>query len=694
MSSVLELENCPKCGAKRKDSEEESNFCLKCGFPLFLIAGKYRLLATLGQGGFGTVYRARHVHLDEDADRVIKVARTELFSSENMQKRFRREVQVTASLSQRNHHIVRVYDDFGKVQGLGYFYVMEFLEGKDLRGFFTNSNKLPPVEWCVDIVMQLCSGIQEAHEAGIVHRDLKPENIVIISRKKQPYFVKIIDFGIAKPLLTKNSLTQGVLGSPHYMSPEQCDGDVVDHRSDIYAIGIILYELLTGVPPFYSGDNQSNLSVMMAHLSREPSPLRKRAPERSIPESLEGIVLKALMKSPDDRFQSADDLLSALEQIKATLPPPSLLEASNTNNTLLIEDSPSDEVARMVEEAETANFDSSLNSMLPSFNAETSSIHELANEQSGRHSTAPFEDGKSITIEGSGHVDAFSDTMMLDKIQGGSSERIPMSGVPGPLPTGFADVSVEVIEELDVIDEPFDAPKTSNSWGMVIGVFLVLLLSLGGYRVWMGIQKPTENLSNKKVFVATPQKRAVTQKRGNPVKRSVPKPVIRRALLAKTPPRPVKRAEPRRPVVQRRAIKRRVVKRVAKRRVYRRRIPRRRWKRRVIRPRPVVRRVVKKKGICGAETATSRWVYGRLIRPKRGRISLRFFDCSGCKKRRAKGGLCLSIPVKLKRVRVRIAVEGYSACRHTIRQNQSKIGWRLDEEEMDALANENYNCVR
>lgn len=327
------LKTCPNCGfdlekVKGIVNQDILVFCLQCQFPLPLVAGKYRLEKELWRGGSSIVYLARHIHLERDAERVVKIIRPEIFKIHGMEHRFRREVQITSALSQRNEHIVRIYDDFGEIPKLGHFYVMEHLQGETLHHLLHDLETLPSLPFCFYLFLQLCDTMQFAHETGVVHRDLKPHNLMLVSRKHDPYFLKVYDFGIAKPLSTEElavtHVTQGSLGTPAYMSPEQCLNQPTDVPTDIYAMGILLYEMLVGYTPFLpvSGDISafsSAVSIIEGHLMREPPSLRAVFPER-ISESLERIVLQTLAKKPEDRFQSVESLRVALEQTFASWP--------------------------------------------------------------------------------------------------------------------------------------------------------------------------------------------------------------------------------------------------------------------------------------------------------------------------------------------------------------------------------------
>ncbi len=311
------MRTCPRCHKEVKEpsnKETSRDLCPWCSFPLMLVAGKYRLQKLLDEGNMGKVYLAHHVHLTENPERVVKVMKKHVLTRPGMVERFMREVRVTAALSQRNDHIVKIYDDFGEEKGFGHYYVMEYLDGQSLKKLLKPNEPLAR-ELTFHIFEQLALGMRLAHAEGVIHRDLKPENIFLVKRGDDPFFVKIIDFGIAKPLHRNvhTGLTQGAIGTPDYMAPEQClNLSTIDNRCDIYAMGVILYELLTGMTPF-AHLGKDPLVTMNAQVSENPSPMRELRPDLDIEEELDAVVLKALEKNPDDRFASVEEFWEALE---------------------------------------------------------------------------------------------------------------------------------------------------------------------------------------------------------------------------------------------------------------------------------------------------------------------------------------------------------------------------------------------
>lgn len=266
--------------------------------------GKYRLDEKLGVGGMGTVYRATHLLIDRPV--AIKVLNSRFVEDEAAQIRFRREARAAGRLQHANAVTVT---DFGTTTD-GYVYiVMELLEGRTLREVLAHDAPLDTAR-AVSLMLQISAAVGAAHEAGIIHRDLKPANIFIVQRPSTPASVKVLDFGIAKLAAEaleeddRMTLTQvGVMiGTPRYMSPEQCDGVQLTPASDVYSLGIILYEMLTGITPF---TGSTPLAVAMKHSSSPPRPPSEIV--GTIPPAIESVVLHALEKNPNDRPANADE---------------------------------------------------------------------------------------------------------------------------------------------------------------------------------------------------------------------------------------------------------------------------------------------------------------------------------------------------------------------------------------------------
>ncbi|WP_363472658.1 Stk1 family PASTA domain-containing Ser/Thr kinase [Companilactobacillus musae] len=278
----------------------------------YLVGGRYEILGTLGEGGMANVYLANDTLLNRKV--AVKALRYDLQDDESVKRRFGREAKATSGLS--NPNIVNVLD-VGNDNGVQYI-VIEYVDGPNLKKYIRDHFPIPYHE-VVDIMKQICMAVSDAHEHGIIHRDLKPENI-LVDEKKDPLQVKVSDFGIALALSERSiTRTNSLLGSVHYMSPEQIKGRSATVLSDIYALGIILFELLTKHVPF-TGDTA--VTVALKHSKEEMPDLRKIDP--NIPQPLENAVLKATAKDPDQRYQSVkemcDDLNTCLMPERADEP--------------------------------------------------------------------------------------------------------------------------------------------------------------------------------------------------------------------------------------------------------------------------------------------------------------------------------------------------------------------------------------
>jgi serine/threonine protein kinase len=274
-----------------------------------VIDGRYRVDASLGHGGMGVVYRATRLHIDDVV--AIKFLRPELLTNPQSLERFRREAKAAARLKHPN--VVTIHD-FGITDDRIAYLVMELIEGQSVRELIDRHGSLTQSD-TVEIACQVCEALGEAHRLGIIHRDLKPDNI-IVTKATGGLRVSVLDFGIAKlrDLTTSDrSLTESgtVLGTPRYMSPEQCLGEELDGRSDIYSLGIVLYEMLSGVVPFNS---PSLGALIMQQVNNPPPPLRTI--NLTIPPAVEAAVAGALEKRREDRPQSA---FAFAEEIKAAL---------------------------------------------------------------------------------------------------------------------------------------------------------------------------------------------------------------------------------------------------------------------------------------------------------------------------------------------------------------------------------------
>ncbi len=308
---------CPAC---QLEMEDAARSCDRCGHVFRrdtdqigsskkILEGKYRLDMLLGEGGMGKVYKATQLTLDKNV--AVKVLHHSLLSDENVVARFKQEAKAASRL---NHPNSIGIIDFGQDSDGSLFIVMEYVDGKDLQQILAGDGFIEEKR-LIRIFAQVLSALADAHAAGVIHRDLKPENIMISPSNGEPDLVKVLDFGIAKILAAGDkSLTRTgfVCGTPEYMSPEQGQGLAVDARSDLYAVGVVMYQCATGILPF---EADVPLKVAFMHSNVQPTPPRKKNPR--ISAGLEIVILKALEKNPDSRYACARDFrrdLLLLEQ--------------------------------------------------------------------------------------------------------------------------------------------------------------------------------------------------------------------------------------------------------------------------------------------------------------------------------------------------------------------------------------------
>jgi eukaryotic-like serine/threonine-protein kinase len=270
-----------------------------------VFANRYRIEQVLGRGGMGIVYKAVDTQLDETV--AIKTLSGDvMMRSPEELERFKREIRLARKITHRN--ILRTYD-YGEADGV-YFISMEFVRGYTLAELLEESpNHQMVSRLAVGIGRQICRGLQAAHEQGIIHRDIKPQNVLIDHKGE----VKLMDFGIARMAEAHEGMTQAglIVGTPHYMSPEQVQGKLLDPRSDVYSMGVMLYEMLVGEKPFVS---EALTGVLMAHITEQPRPPIDRKPE--IGREINGIVLRSLAKDPANRYSDAGALLAALDRVQ------------------------------------------------------------------------------------------------------------------------------------------------------------------------------------------------------------------------------------------------------------------------------------------------------------------------------------------------------------------------------------------
>jgi len=317
---------CPKC---HSENPPDSRYCSKCATLLSsskerpisvtktlqmpveeltigsIFAGRYQIIEELGRGGMGRVYKVLDKDIDEKV--ALKLLNPEIAADEDTIQRFRNELKFARKITHKN--VCRMYD-LGEEKGTPYI-TMEYVPGEDLKSSVRRMGQLT-IAKSVSIAKQVCEGLAEAHRLGVVHRDLKPQNIMVDSEGN----AHIMDFGIARSLETKGVTGTGmIIGTPEYMSPEQVEGKQVDRRSDVYSVGVILYEMVTGRVPF---EGDTALSIALKHKSEAPR--NPREINAQIPEDLNRLILKCMEKDREKRFKGADELLSELVTIEQGIP--------------------------------------------------------------------------------------------------------------------------------------------------------------------------------------------------------------------------------------------------------------------------------------------------------------------------------------------------------------------------------------
>lgn len=291
------------CGAALPETSEGPD-------PLIgrIIADKYELLEIIGEGSMGSVYGARQTDLDREV--AVKVLHTHVAADPKVAKRFHREARTASRLSHPNS--LQIFDFGREDEGPLLYIIMELLDGPDLLELMEEEFPLSPRR-IADLVGGVLLALEEAHDLGVIHRDLKPENIMVVEDHQGREHVKVCDFGIAKLVEAEGSaitVTGFVCGTPEYMAPEQARGEPLDTRADLYAIGCLLYYLMTRTVPFSGG---SALGTITKHLTEAAEPPGARKPELYIPRSMERVCMKALSKDPDRRYRSAGEMREALE---------------------------------------------------------------------------------------------------------------------------------------------------------------------------------------------------------------------------------------------------------------------------------------------------------------------------------------------------------------------------------------------
>jgi serine/threonine protein kinase len=345
-TGVPKIKKCPACNEEYQDTNLV--VCPKDRTMLLtpqkdeligqILNDRYKVVEEVGRGGMSAVYKGIHELMDRTV--AIKVLLPQLVSDTISIKRFQQEAQAASHLQHPN--VITVYD-YGFVASGQPYLVMDFLEGESLADIIRHE-KQTTTKRMIPIFTQACEALEHAHQKGVIHRDLKSSNIMLIDFEGKKDFVKVVDFGIAKLMPSSGKQSQNltqtgeVFGSPIYMSPEQCMAQSLDARSDIYSMGAMMYEALTGLPPLMGN---SIIDTMQMHMSTPPKPFREIRPDLEIPEALERVVLKALAKKPEQRYQSMKELGDALEGVSKLIdkeklfgPGPAAKGARSTRSSL------------------------------------------------------------------------------------------------------------------------------------------------------------------------------------------------------------------------------------------------------------------------------------------------------------------------------------------------------------------------
>ena len=306
MLSQADLTEVPKAvipESLRPAAAEEGSYQDGAPLPHEEFADKYEIISRLGHGGMGMIFKARRKENQEII--ALKVLHTHLLNDTESKKRFEQEAAACKDLKHRN--LINVFEFGFSKHGQPYM-IMEYLEGKPLADVIEEKGRLE-IRGFINIFTQICDGLQHAHLKGVVHRDVKPSNVMIVKAESGTDIAKVLDFGIAKRHMESNhedlTPTGNVLGSPAYIAPEQCAGSEADPRSDIYSLGCVMYEALTGQPPFV---HESAIKVLLMQLSEPPAHFQVSCPDANVPSELETIIMRCLEKDPNARYQNASEL--------------------------------------------------------------------------------------------------------------------------------------------------------------------------------------------------------------------------------------------------------------------------------------------------------------------------------------------------------------------------------------------------
>lgn len=494
------MKYCPLCA---KTYEDHAEFCEIDGATLRvsgpkqdtwtdkLIKGRYRVVKKLGEGGMGTVYLAEQVAISRKV--ALKILHPDYARDEEFLRRFRQEARLAASLNHRN--VVTVFD-FDQADDGSLYIVMEYVDGRSLSEVIRNNPM--DISGALQLGIQIADGLGAAHRAGVIHRDIKPENIMVVEAGKE---IKLMDFGIARlrdsaagTRLTRSGM---IMGTPAYMAPEQIEGGDVSERTDIYAFGIVLYEMLTGRVPFTA---TTPGAILIKHLNEPPVPLRKVRKE--IPPSVEGIVSQALQKIPEKRLRSMEAVVEALKKAQqeaerhpiAGVTPPMVavrqkLGAVATPFRKLFERASSSREVPKRDDREVVIQDQQPRGDQPAKDFETS----VRPETSGRiaevapRTVVELSDVSRVDIPAVGAGLQKSEAVLEWPRQPEKEEN-----VAGMLAQTSTSPAVEMIAETAAVTRPVEKVKTGRRGWIVaasVGAVMVLIGIVGGVTVYLYLQE-------------------------------------------------------------------------------------------------------------------------------------------------------------------------------------------------------------